>query len=264
MNTSFAQDIHTMLELNQISQIEQSLSSTQEKFERGALSEIDLRNGFSPFYKLGEKSAKNLVSWASNSPKSYVAHLALGIYYKNMGQDARGEETAVNTSQDNLRIMNDFYEKASKELNASLTLTQKPFLSVFHLLAISTQFGDKAASRSLLLQGNKILPTNSLIRGYYAISLSSWWGGSYKEMQQFIDSTKAENVPPQVVMQLEALQHEDIGHTLQKQKQFVPAMMHFRAAMELAEAVGGTFASDYLPWSRYYACRELKTLSSCH
>lgn len=252
-----------LLKNNNIPALETLLTGVQQRFEKGELTEIELRNAFRPFYDLDETAAKNLVRWASSSPKSYVAHLALGIYFKRRGGDARGGKYMVETPQDDIDRMSAFYKKAAEELSASLALTRKPYLSIFHLLTISMQFGDRATSLVMLRMANEVLPSNSLVRNRYAISLTPRWGGSYEQMDKFISKTKAERVPASVVLQLEAIEHDDKGYTLQERNQHAAAMRHFRSALELATRVGGTFAVEYLETSRYYGCSGNKASPSC-
>lgn len=252
-----------LLKNNKISKIEALLTNVQQHFEKGSLSETELRNAFRIFYKLDAVEARNLAQWASSSPKSYVAHLAYGIYLKRRGSDARGEDWISETPQKNIDLMDRYYDHANKELRASLLLTKKPYLSIFHLLTISTQNGEKESSLALLRQANRVYPDNAFVRNRYAISLRPRWGGSYEELDKFISDTKKEGVPSSVIYQLEALEQEDIGQTLEEHKNHVAAMKHFKRALDLAALVGDTFAQDWLPVSRYYVCTKENSSPVC-
>lgn len=236
------------------SELEADLGQVQQRFEKGQLTEFQLRNAFRPFYDINEQSAKKLTQWVSSYPNSYAAHLALGIYFRRRGMDARGENFIQDTPQSALDKMNDYYQKAILELRTSMDLTQKPYLSIFHLLTISMQYGDEQMSLDLLHQGNQMLPNNSLVRNRYAMTLLPRWGGSYEAFDEFISYTKAEGVQESIVQQLEAIKNDDQGKTLEKAKRHSEAMEHFKIALDLAARIGGTFAMDYLQDSRYYGC----------
>ncbi|MES2299242.1 MAG: hypothetical protein V4582_19535 [Pseudomonadota bacterium] len=243
-----------LLKTNQVAQLAGDLASVQQRFEKGELTEFDLRNAFRFFYDLDEISARNLTSWASAEPTSYVAHLALGIYFKRRGMDARGDKDIAGTSQGALDQMKAFHKKAGEELRASLAMTRKPYLSTFHLLTVSLQLGDQDTSFEMVHRANQILPDNSLVRNRYAFSLTPRWGGSYAQLDKFIADTKAEHAPAGVVAQLEAIEHDDKGRALEEQNQHAAAMEHFKKALELAVRAEGTFAADFLKASRRYAC----------
>jgi tetratricopeptide (TPR) repeat protein len=254
-----------LLRNNNVTELEALLTGVQQRFEAGELSEIDLRDAFRPFYldRLDAAAESNLTKWASSSPRSYVAHLALGIYLRRRGDDARGGNFAADTSPESIDQMSMYHRRATEELRASIALTRKPILSVFHLLNISLHSGDRDKLITLLRQANEILPNNSLVRNTYALSLTPRWGGSYEQMDKFISATKRERVPENLVLQLVAIEEDDKGHTLEEQRQHSPAMEHFRRALELATRVGGTFARDFLPTSLYYGCSGQNPPASC-
>lgn len=249
-----AQDPLQLLRSNNVKELDHLLTNVQQQFEQGSLSETELRNAYRPFYELDEQAAGNLTRWVSDFPTSYVAHLALGIYFKKRGLSSRGDEYIANTSTAEIAEMSKYYGAAVEALRASLSLTAKPFLSVFHLMTISTQFGDRAQTKALLSRANAMLPTNSLVRNRYATSLTPRWGGNYEELRQFIEDTKNERLPPSVVIQLEALEQEDLGLTDVERGRNDAALRHFRESLKLAETVKGTFAADFLNIARYYGC----------
>jgi tetratricopeptide (TPR) repeat protein len=261
--TAVAVSSTQLLQDNNLTELETLLAGVQRQFESGELTEIDLRNTYRAFYDLDEATARNLTKWASSSPQSYVAHLALGIYLKRRGSETRGENYMADTSREAIEQMSVYYRNAAEELRSSMALTTKPYLSIFHLLTISMQFGDRDTSIAMLRRANEILPHNSLVRNRYAISLTPRWGGSYEQFDKFISDTKSEGVPENVVLQLEAIEHDDKGHALEEQHQHDAAMEHFRQALELATRVGGVFAKDFLTASRHYACSGQNAPTSC-
>jgi hypothetical protein len=80
--------------------------------------------------------------------------------------------------------MRQYHEIGVTELEKSLKLTEKPFLSVFHLLDISKSGGSKRQSRGLLFAANKMLPGNTLARNRFMTTLTPLWGRSFEEMNQ--------------------------------------------------------------------------------
>ena len=257
--TSFAQsrtNLLDMLKAKEFEKLESATKQIQSKFEKGALTDIELRNIYRQFYDLNNKTLNNLQEWKRKFPSSYAAYLIRGTYFKRKGFDARGNKYIAETPLQNLEKMREYHDIAKTELTTSLKLTRKPFLSVFHLLDISQSEGDEKTSLELLESANKMLPSNTLARNRYMDSLEPRWGGSYEQMKDFIAKSKAEGVSAVGIMQLEAIMYDDMGFTAMERDEKRAATEHFLKALERAQRVGGEFRKDFLKHSNYYSCRE--------
>lgn len=251
------------LDANNYSELDLSLNNIQNNFESGKISEIELRNAYRPFYTLTAKQAWYLQEWAKSSPKSYPAHLALGIYLKKRGEYFRGKKSIAETLQFNLDKMEELDKLSKSELDASLSLTSKPYLSYFHLLQISTDFGNDKASEYYFTQGRKILPRNRLIRNRYFISLTPRWGGSYLRMKNFIADAKAKGADAEAIAELEALTYDDLGQTALDNRDRDSAIKYFLLAMERAKNTDRTFKEDSLTRPALVLCSTQKYPEYC-
>ena len=112
MPSAFAEniDVIALLHNNDRNQLENSLNTAQLQFENGDITEYELRNTFRPFYSLDALVEKNLKDWVASSPKSYIAHLALGIYYKRLGEVVRGHKYISETPQKNIDEMTRYFK----------------------------------------------------------------------------------------------------------------------------------------------------------
>lgn len=256
---SFAQNgtkLLGLLKARDFKNLESATKQIQSKFENGELSEIELRNTYRQFYNLDQETLDKVQEWKSKFPASYAAHLIRGTYFKRKGFDAREDKYISEIPQENIEKMHQYHEIAKIELNTSLKLTRKPFLSVFHLLEISQSDGDKKTSLALLASGNKMLHSNTLVRNRFIRSLEPRWGGSYAQMKDFVAKSKAEGVSAVGIMQLEAIMYDDMGFTLIESGDTRAAIENFLKALELGRRVGGEFRKDFLINSNYYSCRE--------
>lgn len=256
---SFAQngtELLGLLKARDFKNLESSTNKIQTKFETGALSDIELRNTYRPFYNLDQESLDKVEEWEGKIPGSYAAHLVRGICLKRKGTDARGDKWISETPPENIKKMEQYFEIAKSELNASLKLTPKPFLSVFHLLQISAMTGDKETSSTLLASANKILPSNTLVRNRFMVFLEPRWGGSYAQMKEFIAKSKEEGASADGIMQLEAIMYNDMGAMAMLRGDKRLAIENVSKALELGQRVGGEFRKDFLECSNYYSCRE--------
>jgi hypothetical protein len=261
----FAQgaDISALLRANDIAPIEESLADLQRRFERQELSEYELRNAYRPFYALDPTSVKNLQAWAAGSSKSYVAHLALGIYYKRLGTAARGQDTIARTPRSKLDEMRRWFALTDAELRGSMALTEKPYLSIFHLLDVTGVLGDRRGAEELIARANEMLPSNALARNRHVGYLVPRWGGSYAELDRFIEQATRQGAPASVIRQMEAIKYNDIGFSLEESGKRVEAQVNFERALRLGQEVGGTFSAEFLSTSRAFMCSGPAARSYC-
>jgi hypothetical protein len=177
--------------------------------------------------------------------------------------EGQGDKYISETPRENIEKMEQYVEKAKLELNASLKLTPKPFLSIFHLIDISGLEGDRKSSSTLLEYANKVLPGNTLARGRYMHYLTPRWGGSYEQMQSFIAQSRREGVDSAGIMQLEAIMYDDMGFSAHERNDRAAAIEYFAKALELGQRIGGEFRKDFLTYSDHYSCREPELNKYC-
>jgi hypothetical protein len=252
-----------LLRAQEFETLESATRQVQEKFEKGALSDIQLRNTYRQFYDLDEQDLAKIKEWKKTVPGSYAAHLIRGINFKRKGFDARGDKYISQTPQENIDRMRQYHESAITELGKSLKLTEKPFLSVFHLLDLSKSGGSKEESRALVLAANKMLPSNTLARNRFMKTLTPRWGGSYDEMKQFIAQSKKEEVSTVGLIQLKAIMYDDMAATSLAQGDRQKATTYLFQAVELAQRVGGDFRTDWLPFANSPCAQRLEIQSYC-
>jgi hypothetical protein len=260
-----AEDVSPLVALGEKNFIglDNTLNRLQEKFEVGRVTEIELRNAFRPFYKLNHQQEMALREWVKASSKSYSAHLALGIFLKKAGLEARGGKYISQTPRENIVEMQRLFALSKSELNLSLGLSAKPYLTVFHLLDIARTEGDDEASGKLLIQANKMLPNNRLARNRYIVSFEPRWGGSYRQMEKFISDAKKEGVDPEGIMQLEAIMYDDLGLSAWSSGDHKSARNNFLEALGRAKKLGGSFKDDWLGSAVEYICQKSKEPEYC-
>src|SRR5476651_96488 len=166
--------------------LDAELMAIQASFEKGAITEYQLRNAYRAFYNLSEPEQRAMLAWEQHSPNSYAMHLARGVELKQMGSQARGKRFISETSEASIQGMEYYFNLSSKELMSSLKLTPKPYLSVFHLMSIAGFTGDSQATLVLLNAANHMFPANQLARERYMMFLQPKWGGSHEAMEAFL------------------------------------------------------------------------------
>lgn len=227
----------------------------QRSFENGQINEIQFRNGYRPFYKLDSQQQAALNEWSKNMPNSYGAHLALGIFLKRAGLEVRGGKSASETKAEQFKEMERLFALALPELNQSLQLTQKPYLSLFHLLDISRVVGDSKASKEFFIQANQLLPQNRLVKNRYLTSLTPRWGGSHEQMRQFILENKKTGTDKEEILLMEAIMYDDIGDEAWRRNDHAIAKFYFLKALDNAVKVDRSYRDDLVS-SKLYICSD--------
>jgi hypothetical protein len=174
-----------LLRAEQYQELERRFSAAQTQFEGNKVSGDDLRAEFRDFYATDPDLAAKLDAWVAQYPKSYVARVARGIYYKKVGFEARGIAYIQDTSQIQIDNMNAAFEKAVADLRGSLSMNPKPFLSYFHLLDIGNAVGAKEELRAIYDRASSLDPRSYAIRLKYMNTLQTRWGGSLEDMRSF-------------------------------------------------------------------------------
>jgi tetratricopeptide (TPR) repeat protein len=176
-----------LLTAGQFQVLDQRFTELQGRYRIGTIDDESMRAAFSAFYDTNAPLAKQYDGWLKAFPQSYVAYLARGIYFEQVGRAKRGGEVIGKTTAQQMADMSAAFARSKQDLNASLALDQKPILSYVRLLSISQFEGSADESRQLLSRATKIDPDNFLVREAYMYTLQTRWGGSVAQMQAFFD-----------------------------------------------------------------------------
>jgi Domain of unknown function (DUF4034) len=243
--------------------LESATKEIQAKFESGALSDIQLRNTYRQFHKIGHQDLTRIDEWLKTAPKSYAAHLIRGLYFKRMDSEGRTGHYINRTSSGSNALLRQYQDLATQELLTSLKLAKKPFLSVFYLLDLTKLGGSREHSLALISAANVMLPNNTLARNRYMSSLKPRWGGSYEEMQEFISRSKEEGLNTAGLNQLEAIMYDDMAFTALQHGDKENASKYLDRAGDLAQRVGGDFRKEWLPFSHTPCSEKFESQKTC-
>jgi len=240
-----------LLEQRNYAELERLLGGHQLAFEEDSRASKKLENAFDSFYKVARSGEPALNEWVARTPSSYVALVSRGTFYLSQGIDARGPAYIRETPEENIRTMRMYFRKATADLERSLQLTQKPFVSRVGLMTIASYIGSRATEKTHYLEGVKLAPQSVEIRLEHMRNLEPRWGGSYPEMEAFAAEARSQlrdsRAADRVAARIPAYRADE----RQSAKDYVEALKHYDEAIALD-------ASSSLLCGRSYVLSQLK------
>lgn len=186
-------DTAAQLRQRQIDQLDAWLNAGQTRYESGQLEDIELWRAYSTFSMVDELALEAVFDeWVSRHPGSYAARVARGGYLMGAGWRARGSEYASQTPPHRFARMQAYFSKAHIDFEAALKLTPKPTTALAALIDIAGTEGDRARLDALLADALRIDRHAQSPRYEYAGYLQPKWGGSYVEMERFVEASRGE------------------------------------------------------------------------
>jgi hypothetical protein len=259
-------EIAAMLLAQDYGALEQSLGTTQQRFENGTLTEYELREAFKPFESLRDtRVLEKLREWVEQSPQSYEANLALGLNYRALGSAARGKRYWDDTPAEKREAFVHDFTLAEPLLRKSITLTSRPYLSALNLMIIAGNVGPRPFLNAAFLLANEALPSNELARENFARYLLPRWGGSYERFDAFVAISREQGVADRTLVKLQAMALNDRGATLLAEHDGPGADALFKQALQLASQSDdeGGFRAAFLAASIRHVCKETPETPTC-
>jgi len=152
-------------------ELERLLGGYQRAFEADASVSPRLENAYLAFRKVAPEAERALNEWVDRHRESYVALAARGSFYYFQGLEARGTAYIKDTPEENIHAMRALFGKASADLERSLTLTAKPYLSRLTLMSMARTNGNRRAERAQYLEAVKLAPQSVELRLAHMASL---------------------------------------------------------------------------------------------
>lgn len=132
--------------------------------------------------------------WVQTTPESYVPFVAQGAYYLTRAWDARGQDLAKDTTEEQFQRTREYAEKAEESLLKALEINPKAFRAFTTMIHVKQLHGGIPANVQVVQQSLSLYPESFLIRQFFIETLIPRWGGSYelmdlfaKEAQEYVD-----------------------------------------------------------------------------
>ena len=235
-----------LLEQGNYGELERLLVGYQQAFEGDTSLSPRLENAFLAFRKVTPDAERSLTEWVDRYRNSYVALAARGSFYYFQGLEARGTAYIKDTPEGNIRAMRAYFDKAGADLERSLALTLKPYLSRLTLMSMARTNGNRRAERVQYLEAVKLAPQSVELRLAHMVSLEPRWGGSYRQMEALVAESRAELGDPVAVNRIAARVPAYRAFESQQAHQYPQALKHYDESIALYPGAGTLCERSYV------------------
>jgi Zn-dependent protease with chaperone function/TPR repeat protein len=222
-----------LLEKRDYAALEGLLGGHQWAFEADSGTSRQLENAFGAFRKVPRSGEAALDEWVGKHPASYAALVARGSYYHAQGLDARGTAFLKDTPDENVEGMRVYMSRARRDLERSLKLTQKPYLSRLLLMSVTRVAGGRRGAKAQYVEAVKLAPQSVELRLAYMSGLEPRWGGSLAEMEAFAAESRAQLKDPDAAARVAARIPAYRAHERQREKDFAQALQLYDESIAL-------------------------------
>ena len=237
-------EVVALLAQQDIAALERLLGAYQQAFEADASTSPKLENAFRAFGKIPRSAESTFDAWIKSQPSSYVALVARARFYTYQGLAARGTNSSSDTPEENMRTMRVFLEKAHADLQRSLPLTPKPYLSRLNLMTIARSTGDGSDEKAQYQEAVKLAPQSVELRIAHIGNLAPQWGGSYPEMEAFATESRAQLTDPKAASRVAARVAANRGHEHNRRQDPSKALGFYHEAVALDASTSADLLCD--------------------
>jgi len=226
-------EVMNLLEKRDYAALEQLLAAKQQRYEQDPATEQELETAFRAFRYLGPSAEPLLKEWTQQMPRSYGAHTARGVYYLWRGVEARGTAFARETPAEQMQAMNALLDHAAAELERSVPLTAKPYISHLSFVTLSRYVGDRDLGDRHYKDALAIAPQSLSVRQARMTILEPRWGGSYRQMEALAKEAAGELKDASAAAKLAARIPADRADEKQRSKDYDAALGLYDEALRL-------------------------------
>jgi Zn-dependent protease with chaperone function/TPR repeat protein len=235
-----------LLEQADFVELERLLGGYQRAFEADPALSTRLENAYLAFRKVPQGAEPRFNGWVGKYPSSYAALAARGSFFYFQGLEARGTRTVKDTPEENIRAMRGYLDRARVDLERSLTLAQKPYISRLTLMAIARASDSRRSERAQYLEAVKLAPQSVELRLAHMTALEPRWGGSYAQMEAFLAESRSQLKDSSAVARLAARIPADRADERQRANQYGEALKLYDEAIGLHEGAGTLCERSYV------------------
>ena len=212
--------------------LESRLTNLQAKSEAKNGEDEWVGVAFGAFENSDPEVLKRLDEWVRQMPESYAARLARGFHYWRLGWISRGGAYANKTSKEQFSGMHENFAAAREDLHAALTANATLSVAYALLISMANAQGLDEHRVKLLQVGLSMAPKSYHIRWMFLGSLRPQWGGSYDQIEKFIELTVVPVTDDPALQPLRGYGNYVRARDLHRKKRYEEALVHYDRALQ--------------------------------
>lgn len=228
-------EILAMVKDGQFAALDTRLSNYQQSYEAGHISEEIVDFAFMTFSNSDPDLESQLNEWIKQTPNSYSAVLARGVYYWRLGWLSRGTMLAKDTPGSGFDKMREYFKSAVSDLVRAIQINNKLGTAYALLIDLAVTTSGRDAMLRILKAGLSAVPDSFVIRYRYLHNLQPWWGGSLTDMRAFIDETKRRFPRDEALKVLEGFYDFTIAEGYRRSGKGREAIRYYNRALSYGE-----------------------------
>lgn len=235
LKTSPTLIIRKMLSNKDFKKLNTTLLDYHKAYQQDIHNEDALLDAFLAF-SIGDGSYEPLLNdWVSNHPESYQPYLARASYFYNLGWKSRGGKWGVETTDEQLEAMRNYFSRAKRDIEQVLMIKPNHIVPYYFLINIYKAMGRKYEVKEITKKALKENPNSFRIRSAYLLALAPKWHGTYKEMDQFaIESQQYVSENPRLKA-LQGYAFYDAGSMQSNAKNYGVALKYLGEALSFGD-----------------------------
>jgi tetratricopeptide (TPR) repeat protein len=135
---------------------------------------------------------------------------------------------------------------ARADLEQSMSMTGKPYLSRRYLIVVSRYAGPSGSGGTHYAEATKLAPQSVEVRLEHMTDLEPRWGGSYAAMEALVSASRAEIKDPAMVARVAARVPDYRAFESQRKRQYAEALRFYDEALRLEESAYTLCARSYV------------------
>ncbi len=182
LESSGCKRLRTAFERGDWEGLDRSLLALQREFERDpAATEFEVCAAFGQFSRPGD--GERLDAWVAHDPAAFPARVARAEYYYAQAFEARGDDWAQETSDEQFAAMDEWLDKALGDVAVAIKREPEALNAhVVHVYAHNAH-GQERQEDGAFEEGRKHCPECYLTYSSAMHGKRPRWGGSYPEME---------------------------------------------------------------------------------
>ncbi len=167
-----------LLKGGQYAELDEILTSLQERYEAGRLHEWHVTSAFKAFERADPDMDEPLKVWRETYPDSFAPHLAIGLYALKQAWAIRGEKVVALTNPEQFKAMQRFLDESKPALGEAVRINPKLPIAWGALVSTAMTVGNRHDVAEVYNAAREQIPDSSLLYRRYHYALSPKWGGS--------------------------------------------------------------------------------------